>query len=114
VTTIDDGDRNCHHRIQSGADMVGEPEKELDVHLAVEDNAIVVTLPGTRFSVIYRKTADNPWLLASDMRDDDNSPISRWSFVPEPGPQSTRRRENLGGLRLGSDTGRGPSRAQHT
>jgi len=49
--------------------MVGEPENDLDVHLAVEDNAIIVTLPGTSFCVAYRKGAE-PWLLASDIRDD--------------------------------------------
>ena len=59
--------------------MVGEPENELDVHLAVEDNAIIVTLPGTSFCVAYRKGAE-PWLLASDIRDDPNSPISRFTF----------------------------------
>jgi hypothetical protein len=51
----------------------------LDVHLAVEDNAIIVTLPGTSFCVAYRKGAE-PWLLASDIRDDPNSPISRFTF----------------------------------
>ena len=59
--------------------MVGEPENELDVHLAVEDNAIIVTLPGTSFCVAYRKGAE-PWLLASDIRDDPNSPISKFTF----------------------------------
>ena len=59
--------------------MVAEPENNLDVHLAVEDNAIIVTLPGTSFCVVYRKGAE-PWLLASDIRDDPNSPISRFTF----------------------------------
>ena len=51
----------------------------LDVQVAVKDGAIVVTLPGTSFCVVYRKGAD-PWLLASDIRDDPNSPISKFTF----------------------------------
>ena len=35
----------------------------------VKNGAIVVTMPATRYSVTYRK-GDEPWLLASDIRDD--------------------------------------------
>src|SRR5262245_27372366 len=52
----------------------------LDVHVTVEGNTIIVTLPGTTFCVAYRKTPDSPWLLASDIRDDHKSGISRWTF----------------------------------
>ena len=54
-------------------------ENGLDVQVAVEDGAVIVTLPGTSFCVVYRKGAD-PWLLASDIRDDPNSPISKFTF----------------------------------
>jgi hypothetical protein len=59
--------------------MISELENDLDVQVAVKDGAIIVTLPGTSFCVVYRKGAD-PWLLASDIRDDPNSPISRFIF----------------------------------
>jgi hypothetical protein len=42
---------------------------EFDVHVAVVNDAIVVTMPGTSYSVTYRMR-DEPWLLASDIRDD--------------------------------------------
>jgi hypothetical protein len=65
---------NCH------ASMTDRLEKnDLDVQVAVDDGAIIVTLPGTSFGVVYRK-GDEPWLLASGIRDDPNSPISRYTF----------------------------------
>ena len=59
--------------------MTDRLENDLDVQVAVEDGAIIVTLPGTSFGVAYRKEAE-PWLLASDIRDDPNSPISKFAF----------------------------------
>ena len=59
--------------------MIGDIENDLDVQVAVKDGAIIVTLPGTSFCVVYRKGAD-PWLLVSDIRDDPNSPISKYTF----------------------------------
>ena len=59
--------------------MTDRLENDLDVQVAVKDGAIIVTLPGTSFCVVYRKGAD-PWLLASDIRDDPNSPISKYTF----------------------------------
>ena len=59
--------------------MTDRLENDLDVQVAVEDGAIIVTLPGTSFCVVYRKGAD-PWLLVSDIRDDPNSPISKYTF----------------------------------
>ena len=58
--------------------MTDDLENDLDVQVAVKDGAIIVTLPGTSFCVVYRKGAD-PWLLASDIRDDPNSPISKYT-----------------------------------
>jgi hypothetical protein len=52
-------------------------EKEGDngfvIHVVVVHDAIVVTMPGTRYSVTYRKGAE-PWLLASDSYDDRDFP----------------------------------------
>jgi len=59
--------------------MTDRLENDLDVQVAVEDGAIIVTLPGTSFCVVYRKGAD-PWLLVFDIRDDPNSPISKYTF----------------------------------
>jgi hypothetical protein len=50
------------------------------VRIARLDDAIVVTMPGTSYSVTYRRVDSSPWLLASNMRDDLNSPVSRHTF----------------------------------
>ena len=69
------------------------------VRVARLDDAIVVTMPGTNYSVIYRRVQSSPWLLASDLRDDPNSPISRHTFGGSSiGLLQTRRRESSGGL----------------
>jgi len=39
----------------------------------------IVTMPGTSYSVTYHKRND-PWVFASNIRDDHNSPISKWTF----------------------------------
>lgn len=47
--------------------------------VVLEDDAIIVTMPGTSYSVTYRKR-NEPWLFASEISDEKNSPISRWTF----------------------------------
>jgi hypothetical protein len=74
--------------------METQGDNYLDVNVAVSDDAIVVTLPG--FSATYRKR-DEPWLIASDIRDDPSSSISKFTFRAQPGPRQTRKRESLAG-----------------
>jgi hypothetical protein len=59
--------------------MPQQYDNVLEVQVSVVDDAIVVTMPGTSYSVTYHKR-NEPWLLASDVRDDKNSPVSRWTF----------------------------------
>ena len=47
----------------------------------VEDDGIIVTLPGTSFRVIYRKRSQYPRLVAFDFRDDTSAGISQASFA---------------------------------
>ena len=58
-------------------------EKEADgsfaIHVAVVGKAIIVTMPGTHYSVTYRKGAE-PWLLSSDIRDDRDFPSRKFTF----------------------------------
>jgi hypothetical protein len=58
---------------------VAQQHDDLDVQISVVGDAIIVTMPGTSYSVTYRKR-DEPWLLASDIRDDNDSPISKFRF----------------------------------
>jgi hypothetical protein len=37
-------------------------------------------MPGTSYSVTYRKLHDSPLLVASGMRDDPDSPINKFTF----------------------------------
>ena len=56
-----------------------EDDNDLDVQVSVVNDAIVVTMPGTSYSVTYHKRTE-PWLHASGIRDDKNSPISTSTF----------------------------------
>ena len=52
--------------------------------LEIQGDRIVITLPGTKFRVVYRKRehASWSWLTASDYdRDDSKDPISRADFL---------------------------------
>ena len=75
--------------------MAQTADDSFDVHVAVVDDAIVVTIPGTSYSVTYRKR-DEPWLLASDIRDDKNSPISRWTFRAQAWTAANEKARELG------------------
>jgi hypothetical protein len=41
------------------------------------DDAITMTMPGTSYSVTYRKPGKTPWLVASDIRDDFNYGVGK-------------------------------------
>ena len=58
---------------------IKERDDGFAIHVAVVDDAIIVTMPGTRYSVTYRK-GDEPWLLASDSYDDLDFPSRKHTF----------------------------------
>jgi len=51
------------------------------VHIVVEAGALLITMPGTNFSVTYRKQPDAPWLVSSDIIDDREAAIKRAEFL---------------------------------
>jgi hypothetical protein len=55
-------------------------DNDLRVLVVLKADTIVVTIPGTRYSVSYRKVRDMPWLVASDIRDDPDSLINKFTF----------------------------------
>jgi len=57
-----------------------ESNNDLPVLVVLELDTIVVTLPGTSYSVSYRKVRDTPWLAVSDVRDDPDSQINKYTF----------------------------------
>jgi hypothetical protein len=64
--------------LPSGA--IVEQGEDLRVLVVPEADTIVVTLPGTRYSITYRKLHDSPWLVSSHARDDQDSPINKHKF----------------------------------
>jgi hypothetical protein len=59
--------------------MAKEADNGFAIHVAVVDDAITVTMPGTRYSITYRKGA-GPWLLVSDIHDDRDFPSRKFTF----------------------------------
>ena len=57
-----------------------EHDTDLRLLVVLEADTIVVTMPGTSYTVSYRKLHDTPWLVASDVRDDPDSVISKFTF----------------------------------
>jgi hypothetical protein len=51
------------------------------LRVEVEDDGIIVTLPGTTFRVIYRKPSQYPGLIAFDLRGDKSAGISQTNFL---------------------------------
>ena len=57
-----------------------ESNNDLSVLVVLKADTIVVTMPGTGYSISYRKLRDTPWLVASDVRDDPTSQINKYTF----------------------------------
>jgi hypothetical protein len=53
----------------------------LRLHIEVEDDSIIVTLPGTTFHVIYRKTNETPGLVQFALQADKSAGISQADFL---------------------------------
>jgi hypothetical protein len=51
------------------------------LHIEVEDDGIVVTLPGTSLRVIYRKASQYPGLVAFDFRGDKHAGVPLANFL---------------------------------
>ena len=75
--------------------MEKEADNGLAIHVAVVDDAITVTMPGTRYSVTYRKGAD-PWLLASDNYYDPDFPSRKHTFRARAYTAATDKARELG------------------
>ena len=59
--------------------MGSKTGNDLTVLIVLEADTIVVTMPGTSYSITYRKLHE-PWLVASDVRDDPASQINKYMF----------------------------------
>ena len=75
--------------------MEKEGDNNFAIHVAVVDDAIIVTMPGTRYSITYRKGAD-PWLLASDSYEDLDFPSHKFTFRARAYTAATDKARELG------------------
>jgi hypothetical protein len=55
--------------------------KTIRLRIEVDDNGIIVTLPGTTFHVIYRKAPDAPGLVIFALQTDETAGISQEDFL---------------------------------
>ena len=51
-----------------------------DLHVEVEGDYIIITLPGTKFMVTYYKAGDPRLMAKSDWTDDPDAPITLGAF----------------------------------
>jgi hypothetical protein len=75
--------------------MEKESNNSSDVLVSMLGDAIIVTIPGTSYSVTYQKR-DEPWLIASDIRDDPSSSISKFRFSAQAWVAANEKARELG------------------
>jgi hypothetical protein len=67
------------------------------LRLEMQENQIVITLPGTSYEVTFRKPANGPGLGAShNMQDDHDAPITRSEFLARAWPVAKDKARELG------------------
>jgi len=55
--------------------------ESIRLHVEVEDDGIIVTLPGRTFRVIYRKPQETAGLIAFGVRGDKDAGLSQVDFL---------------------------------
>jgi hypothetical protein len=56
--------------------MISDRERESDFRVEVVDDEIIVTLPGSHYSVTYYKSAKSPQLIAKFISDRDDPRVA--------------------------------------
>jgi len=68
-----------------------------DLHVEVQGDYIIITLPGTKFMVTYYKAGDPPQLMAkSDWTDDPDAPVTLGAFRARAWLAATYKARELG------------------
>ena len=68
----------------------------LRLRVEVEEDGIVVTLPGTSFRVIYRKRSEYPGLVAFNFRGDKSTGMTQADFLVRAWPVANHKARELG------------------
>ena len=77
------------------------------LRVEVEDDGIIVTLPGTTFHVIYHTTPNPPGLVASAIQTDKSAGIAEFDFLARAcGRNAPRRRGTAGTFSCRGETRR--------
>jgi hypothetical protein len=71
---------------------------DLGVLVVLEGDSIVVTIPGTIYSVTYHKLRNPPWLFAAEIRNDLNSSIDKFTFRARAWATAKEKARELGWL----------------
>jgi hypothetical protein len=66
------------------------------LRIEVEDDGIIVTMPGTTFRVIYQKSDEHPELVAFAIRGDKTAGISVTDFLVRAGRVANDKARELG------------------
>ena len=66
------------------------------LRIEVEDDGIIVTLPGTTFRVIYHKAPDAPGLVVFALQADETAGISQEDFLARAGRVADDKAKELG------------------
>jgi hypothetical protein len=66
------------------------------LRIEVEDDGIIVTLPGTTFHVIYRKTNETPGLVQIALQADKSAGISQADFLASAWRAASDKAKELG------------------
>ena len=77
--------------------MDKKDDNDFAIEVALVDDSIIVTLPGTHYRIVCRQGFDTS-LVASDTCNDVNFPFAHLLFAREPGLQGLTKRAELGSL----------------
>jgi hypothetical protein len=69
---------------------------EIGLHVTVRDEAITITLPGTWFTVTYRKLPDLPDLVATNVVDDRRVALRKADFLARAARIANNKARELG------------------
>jgi hypothetical protein len=69
--------------------------ESISLHVEVEDDGIIVTLPGTTFRVIYKKPQETAGLIAFGFRGDKDAGLSQVDFLARVSRVAPRHHEAL-------------------
>jgi hypothetical protein len=69
---------------------------EIGLRVSIRDEKIIITLPGTWFTVIYRKLPEFPDLIATNVVEDTRFPLKKADFLARASRIANHKARELG------------------